>query len=311
LCLTLKRKNLMKPFVCPVCGNSTRTGRIGLGYLEWRMIPVVGRTTRKIILDYEKNEGVDVADSEVLKTTRTHTPEEVPDLEHYRCHRCQHRWTDKMDTGGVGEGDQEDTKPTAQAPIEHGDLVVPRDTVATALSAVDGLVRCALEHAPQEAHQHARFLRELFVSGSLQPKPQPEGVLKMEAGAELDALVDGHLFDRYWVRHNGIIVNTTWWFASTWLRTDQDPRNPPPGTRAGAAPPPYSSDLTLAFAAAEALTVRGLGSVVVDRTPAGWGITGYVSGASEVPPSCVADKDNLALALCRVVLATALGGDAP
>ncbi len=70
---------------------------------------------------------------------------------------------------------------------------------------------------------------------------------------EFNAAVAEHVMGCEWVRCDFVVVNGTRWDEETWIGAEDDPCAPPPGTRVGQTPPPYSTDIAAAWEVAEKL----------------------------------------------------------
>lgn len=121
---------------------------------------------------------------------------------------------------------------------------------------------------------------------------------KMQAGAELDALVDEKVFGNKWTFASYVMINGERRDGPTWLREDETSDDPMGGTYAGQTPPHYSTDIKLAWQAVEKLCLH-LSPFVDNGKPYAW----VVSDRHNLNEArIVVDAPTAPLAICRAAL---------
>ena len=76
----------------------------------------------------------------------------------------------------------------------------------------------------------------------------------IQAGAELDALIDHKVFGNQWACHDYVFINDCCIDMKTWLPAERMPDDPPSGWYAGMKPPPYSSSIQYAWRVVEEMS---------------------------------------------------------
>ena len=129
--------------------------------------------------------------------------------------------------------------------------------------------------------------------------------LTMDAGPDLDAIVETEVMGKPGCFVDAIAINGQWVVARTWLPEGYEPHKPPGGWSAGVMPPHYSTDIAYAWRVVERLRAKHPFRLRdLDGPPSGswralfeYGLSDIVGGGATAP-----------LAIVRAALATVRAG---